>query len=602
MSTPSFRTVVFFGEQNIQVFRSEKGQWEPVAGTFSLDAVSPDLVSMGENGNVLAVVSDAFAGHVQIALPNKKEQLAEEHLGQVLRDEYQIDLSAYEFASQRFAVGRQFVQVSVSGIEREVYQRIAQWCWQLAPKKVWLMPFGWFVSVLKSVEPALLAVVENAETIHVSHHYLGVDDARQISLEQLAAYAQSRKDERKETHLMYVQSPKKLMGKIDKALNAIVAVHPLLPDADGEPLIEVIQAVMEKGAETLHELLHFEPSQDVAPVIAEVLADEPAAPEESAPSAPEQMAELEEKLAHQAPPKSAEELPRPKLPLAPVAPLPLPASPVLPKAEEVVGDEVVGETAQLENTELEAPTSERGSSPMPVVSEPVTDVSALEPEDTPVVPPEREDVEDTREKPAETQSSSLEESGDELGFLAQLQVNRVSGGNSDRYVTVKQTGHWKTAIMVFLIVFTVTAIVGGAIFWSQQVQPSQQALIPADLPASPSPSPTLTPSPEPVASPAATLAREKKAELTVVIYNATGINGLAGKVKAKLEAAGWQDVKTGNATGSYSDAVFASSKIEGAITQLTEDLGSEVKSVDSLSEANVSKYDVVIVLAENPLE
>ncbi len=613
MSTPSFKAVLFIGDTSVRAFRATKSGWETVEGEFTLENAAEQLQEVVQGENVLAVVSDLFCGHVQIALPNKKEQLSEEHLGQVLQEEYQIDLSAYEFASQRFAVGRQFVQVSVSGVEKELYQKITDLCWSMDPKKVWVMPFGWFVSVLKSVEPALLAVIEDAQHVHVSHHYLGVDDARQIELDQLAAYAQSRKEERKETHLLYAQSPKKLMSKVDKALNAIVAVHPLIPDAEGEPLVSVVNAVMQKGAETLHELLHFEPSQGSV-----VEAVKPM-------SVPEQAAVLEKALAEQDAPKSADELPKPVLPAAAVAASTLraPHVPTVKDADlvgdEVVGDEVVGETEdQVEESVVETKSNVSPVVPEeePVVSkesvQPVEELPEVEPEPTPVkrsIPSEPVRVIDEEDEAIATEPAVEGEDFGEpaqeesLGFLAQLQANKVGENNTLRYVEVKQKSQWKTAFLVFVVVFVVTALVGGGIFWSQQAKPPVQALLPAS--PTPTPSPVTEPSPEPVveATPSGTLAAADKAKLKVIIYNATGINGLAGKVKSKLEAAGWKGVKTGNATGgSYSDAVFVSSKTAGAVDQIGADLGSAVKSTDAIKESGAEGYDVVIVLAENPLE
>lgn len=566
-SAPVFRTVIIFGESVIQVFRPHKDTWRVWEEEFSLDSVPSDtLIEAIKGANILAVVSDAFAGHVQLSLPNKKDQLSDQNLAEVLQEQYQIDLSSYEFASQRFAVGRQFVQVSVSGIEKDSFQKVLEWTRQLFPKKLWVMPFGWFVSTLKAVEPALIAVVEDSKRVHVSHHYLGVDDARQITLDQLVAYGESRKEERKETHLLYVQADKKLFEKVESMVGESLAVHPLISDAEGEVMEAVVNAVMDKGQETLKELLHFEPDL------------EEVASAEVPLSAPEQAAILEEGLEN-TPPPQAEELPKPTLPKPSVASATLvaPELPPYPYSEGEVLDsgEIVGEVKEEE---------EVLPSPQPVTIEEVVEevetatpvVTAKEIPEVVAQEPEKEDI-----------------------FLSQLQQSKVGAGESkeSRYVEVASKPQWKTAVLVFFIVFGLTAVIGGGIFWSQQSRPQEQALIPT---STPSPSPEViaeVPSPEPVASLSAEIKKEKK----VIVLNATGIAGLAGKVKTKLEKAGWSGVKTGNAAGtSYADAIFVTSEDAELIEVVGTDLGDELTTAPTLKEPAGDGYDVVIVLAKEP--
>ncbi len=578
MSTvPTFRTVVFIGESSIQVFRPHKETWRVWEEEFAHDIPpSPALIEAVKDLNTLVVLSDAFAGHVQLSLPNKKEDLSEEKLAETLQEEYQIDLSVYEFASQRFAVGRQFVQVSVSGIEKEAYGRALAWASALQPKKLWVMPFGWFVSTLKSVEPALIAVMESKDRVHVSHHYLGVDDARQISFAQLAAYGESRKEERKETHLLYVQAEKKLFEAVEQEIGESLAVHPLIAESEGEPLEAVVNAVMDKGQETLKQLLHFEPSLDEMNAPAPL--PEPPAEEANPLSAPEQAAILEEGLENTAPP-SVDELPKPELPPAPPevsAALRAPvAPPMVPEVVDAdldatpVGDEMVGGPVEAASV----------STPEP------------EPEPVPMIAPKQE-------LEAEPEPEPLIEEDNPLVQLAK--VAQPISSNQSRYVEVQPKSHWKAAVGVFFLVFFLTALVGGAIFWSQQSQPQLQALIPSSTSSpTPSPEPTAEPSPEPTPEPEA-IPEEARQGKKVLVLNATGVAGLAGKVKTKLEAAGWSGVRTGNATGSYADALFVMADEADLAEIAGRDLEEELKPTSSLKESGASGYDVVIVLAREP--
>src|SRR5690606_22715746 len=151
-ASPAFKTVIFFDVDQVRVFQPNKKSWQEVKGDFRLDSPpDSDLVQQLGDSAVLAVVSDQFCGHLQIILPNKKDQYSDDHIGEILQKEHHIDLSAYEFASQRFPMSRSEVQVSISGIEKEVYDQVKNWLSALSGKKSWIMPFGWFIASLKSV-------------------------------------------------------------------------------------------------------------------------------------------------------------------------------------------------------------------------------------------------------------------------------------------------------------------------------------------------------------------------------------------------------------------------------------------------------------------
>lgn len=211
-SVSNFKSLVYYGSENITVLKSSSKGWKEL-GTYAKGGTLPAAAQKALADSVLVLVSDSYLGHLQLLLDNKKSVLSDENIAQILADDYEIDTSVYEFASQKFTLSREQVQLSISGIEREAFDEIEQWITAFAPKKAWLMPFGWFVSALKSVEPVLLAIALSEDEILVSHHYLGVDDAREVSLDDLVAYIKSRKAERKETHLLYFQAEDALQEK-----------------------------------------------------------------------------------------------------------------------------------------------------------------------------------------------------------------------------------------------------------------------------------------------------------------------------------------------------------------------------------------------------
>ncbi len=528
-ASPAFRTVVFFDNGDVLVYVQNKNSWEQLSGHYSLDNLPDDeLRGKVQDGAVLALVSDAACGHLQVVVPNKKDQYSDDNLAKLLEKKHHIDLAAYEFASQRFPLGREEVQVSVSGVEKEVYQRIEAWLAALAAKKSWLMPFGWFVASLKAVEPALIAVVLRPDRVLVSHHYLGVDDARVIAVPDLREYAISRQAERKETHLLYLHSDAKTKEQVTKAVGESVAVHALLPEDANTDLGAVVAAVMDKGAATLGELLHFEMVENKKtksePALIPPAKSQPVLPEPDLPELP-----------------AAEDLPRPTLPV------------------------------RVE-VEVEEEPPEDAVKSAPIKAEP-------EPELLSVIVP-------TVPEPAEPV------------LVSQLQPSVAVEDNADRYLEVPQRSNWRGPVLVFLAVAIITGVVGGAILWSKQVWSPGPPLLPEAQLVTPTPEPTPAPTPTPVASESAQVASEVKQQTKIMVLNATGVAGLAGRVKTKLNKAGWNKVQTGNAEGAYDGATFIFTDREELIAVLAEELGVELKRAPQIKEPEAEGQAVVIILAE----
>ncbi len=539
-SAPAFKTVVFFDQDEVLVFVTAKKGWRQLAGTHSLSQLpDKEIIDAVKDGNVLAVVSDEACGHLQLIVPNKKEAYADENIGRLLGEQH-IDINVYEFASQRFPLGRDEIQVSVSGIEKEVYQKVERWVSALGSKKFWLLPFGWFVSALKSVEPALIAVILNPKRVLVSHHYLGVDDARVIPLADLRDYVLARKEERKETHLLYLQGAPDLRRETTKQMGEAMAVHTLLPDEGENALLAVVEAVMAKGGETLSELLHFVGEAESAEkatktakaeVVKTEVVQEELAPEVAAATSV----------------SVAEELPKPELPTS------------------------------VENVEPVAPSESAARTVVEVEEEP------------PVV------VAPAVEVPVVTELPAASEAPTDL--VSQLHEGPVVKDNTDRYLEMpEKRSRWKGPILVFLAVTIITGVVGGAVFWSRQVRPPGPPLLPAAGQSTPTPEPT--PTATPTASPAAELSAAEKKQTSIVVLNATGVAGLAGKVKTKLAESGWTNVRTGNAEGSYDGATFIYTAKEELIPILSKDLGVELKRAAQVKESSAADATVVIILAE----
>lgn len=83
---------------------------------------------------------------------------------------------------------------------------------------------------------------------------------------------------------------------------------------------------------------------------------------------------------------------------------------------------------------------------------------------------------------------------------------------------------------------------------------------------------------------------------TVLVYNASGINGLAGKMKGVLEEVGFLKIKTGNTNPQTRNEIYIRSDIREEITKkLQENIPSLFIDGD-IMEKDPSSADIVIIL------
>lgn len=567
-ASSSFQSVVYYGSQGISVLTPKNKGWQLVE-SFDFDTPISAKAKKALAGSVLVLVSDTYCGHLQVLFPNKKSELSEELVAEVLEKEYEIDTVAYEFASQKFTLSREQVQMSISGVERQTYEKIQALLSQVSPKKAWIMPFGWFVSALKSVEPVLLAIALSESEILVSHHYLGVDDAREIALKDLVSYIKSRKNERKETHLLYLQAEESLQKKMTEAVGDAVATHPLIDSVTNDSILgAIIEAVWTKGEDALSNLLHFE--VDVSESSAESVSKKELLEE---PKLDIESANEVETLA--------------------VSDLPKPQPPEVQDAPEEAQEEI----PESEDSESESETEVTATETVvtPVVSEtPSQEDSEVESVPEVIEEATKEVAEQaTEEKTQET----IESPAEEKSVFADLQSANMARSGEERYREVPKKSSWKTIVFVFLGVVLVTSLVGGAVFWSQQSTGVQQPLLPE---TSPTPTPIIEAEPEASesAEPVGVLSETEKEDISILVLNATGVAGLAGKTRTELENAGWSDISVGNATGSYNDGIFVQTKNDKVITTLEKDLKIKVSETNNITESKSDEYDVVFIIAD----
>ena len=104
-------------------------------------------------------------------------------------------------------------------------------------------------------------------------------------------------------------------------------------------------------------------------------------------------------------------------------------------------------------------------------------------------------------------------------------------------------------------------------------------------------------SPTPIASPTPVPVFDRK-DFKIEVLNGSGIAGLAGKAKTKLEALGYPEVTVGNADSKdYTETIVAIKKSKaGFIADIKKDLFGYTLAQDTGTVTEDSEFDVEIIL------
>ena len=107
----------------------------------------------------------------------------------------------------------------------------------------------------------------------------------------------------------------------------------------------------------------------------------------------------------------------------------------------------------------------------------------------------------------------------------------------------------------------------------------------------------MTPSPTPVVLATPVPVFERK-DFKIQVLNGSGVAGLAGKAKTKLEALGYPEVTVGNADSKdYTETIVAIKKSKaGFIADIKKDLFGYTLAQDTGTVTEDSEFDVEIIL------
>jgi hypothetical protein len=131
-----------------------------------------------------------------------------------------------------------------------------------------------------------------------------------------------------------------------------------------------------------------------------------------------------------------------------------------------------------------------------------------------------------------------------------------------------------------MLIAVVAVAIAGAAFIATSPQPKQAAqVVASETTPSASPTPTPPPSPTPTATPTKKPPKKKKVvvergETIVVVFNNSGITGLASRTSGTAQGAGWNVVGSDNWYGTIpATTVYYPERLHAAAKVLARDLG-----------------------------
>jgi len=131
-----------------------------------------------------------------------------------------------------------------------------------------------------------------------------------------------------------------------------------------------------------------------------------------------------------------------------------------------------------------------------------------------------------------------------------------------------------------MLIAVVAVAIAGAAFIATSPQPKQAAqVVASETTPSVSPTPTPPPSPTPTATPTKKPPKKKKVvvergDTIVVVFNNSGITGLASRTSGTAQGAGWNVVGSDNWYGTIpATTVYYPERLHAAAKVLARDLG-----------------------------
>ncbi len=488
-------------------------------------------------------------------------------------------------------------------------------------------PLSWTIKSIVSLEPSI-TIVQIGSILYLAEHYIGVDQCINIKVEEIENAVETiktLKGAQPSIQTIYLLTNELVEQKLKEQISSTLPLQQLASfKEDDSQMPSYVKQIIESGMKTLdisdYPVPKFAlPKQPTGlPAVQTESADADVDEKETAKPEPKEEAKEEKELTPPEAPENVKETSVGELKTEAVeAPL------VLPVVTPPIALPQPGETAlpaAIEETAIALPAQLDHS--VESLDEPKTDMIAPPEESKPVeekaveaktIDPEEKAVEQPPVPKVETEDSLPLTQFAPIGAAVtttasstptETKVSSSPDGEPPRIIKNKSSATpMLRMIFITLAVFCATVAIGvgiglGVLSLTNKNQDQVQSPIP-----SPSPVPQGSASPVPSPSPTSTASASAstKAQMSILVVNATTKAGYAGSTKSKLEKAGYKTVKATNAKGEYEPGFYVLMKTQDAalVTQLAEETGLKLEFAEGYAtEDPKGEYSAVIVLAE----
>ncbi|MBQ6154612.1 LytR C-terminal domain-containing protein [bacterium] len=580
-----------------------------------------------EEGVYTLVLPDFLFTDTIVNVPETDDVKIAEYLRDQLLPRIEVSIFSHETRTSVLLQRKTTSKVQLSAFEKELAAalKLAIGAREIVLDEI--VPLSWTLKAAVSLEPSL-TIAQLGERLYLAEHYIGINQTMSASIDDvdiLGETVRTLKGSDPNLQTTYLFTSELVETKLKEMLSKILPVQQLTEPTDQEAKIpSYVKQVVEVSARTLSLSEFAVPrftltSEDLlSKPRAEVVVKEETAEEELTAEVPEKVEEAAPAEAVEEPAVEAEET---EVTAAPV--------------EEVTAKEEMTEVAEKEKVaeevkpvsamKVEAASLDPGVAKAETAAAVATTVAAAETAEETVAAAKAESLvkEGKKDKAEAVKSLSAEEVKPALSFMkpkqigtsasipakaavkAEVKDDTMQKTTTENKKVTEQKGDMSSflkKLLLFLLIFVIVIALGIGVGVATLAMTGKDVLGTKKVAT---PEPTVLATPEPVASVEAEPEPEEEldpAEFKVLVVNATGVSGLAGKAKTSLEKEGFEGVQTGNAAGDYDDeGTFVLMKDKNAaLIKLLEAATGRKMTYDEdykVEDAN-GRYDAVIVLNE----
>ena len=597
-----------------------------------------------EEGTYTLVLPDFLFTDTIINVPETDDVKIAQYLRDQLLPRIEVSTFSHETRTSVLLQRKTTSKVQLSAFEKELAASLKL---AIGARNITIddiVPLSWALKAAVSLEPSL-TIAQVGERLYLAEHYIGINQTISTPINDLDVLAESvrtLKGSDPNLQTTYLFTSELVEEKLKKFLLKTLPVQQLTENTDAEAKIPpYVKQIIEVTARTLS-LTDFAVPRFTLQAD-DLLGQLPALPvSEATVVAKEEKVATTETSEESIDATPAEKKTDVEVPPATVAAttssvartLDLNAAPATPSPEEVKASEPETAAAPVVETKV-APEPQAAPAATPVPEAPaVATAPAVTPEvaappavptPAPVVPEVTPETPNTKTEP------SAPEAVPQLSFMTPKKIGTETApsdktektpakndkkddtiSSKDKKIVSKKKGNMSSFIkklLLFLLIFIIVIALGIGVGVAILALNGKDVFKSDDIPAPeaevlPTPEPSVEPVPVVTATPEAEVEEEEidPADYSVKVVNATSVGGLAGKAKTSLETAGFTNVQTGNAAGTYDE--------EGTFVLMKEKSTALIKALEEATDRKMTydedyqvedatgKFDAVIVLNE----